>query len=69
MKIAHVPAVRELATASAGQVVRREERELSNGVVVVVRTDKGSPQSGKIEIPYYSEDEKEWTLDVLAGKG
>ena len=45
----------------------RQERELSNGVVVIVKTKKGSPGSGKIEIPYYSEDEKEWTLRVLAG--
>lgn len=45
----------------------REERELSNGVVVIVKAKTGSPGSGKIEIPYYSEEEKAWTLNVLAG--
>ena len=45
----------------------RQEHELSNGVVVIVKAKKGSPESGKIEIPYYSEDEKAWTLNILAG--
>lgn len=52
-------------TSEAGTV--REEHELSNGVVVIVKIKAGRPGSGKIEIPYYSEDEKAWTLNVLAG--
>ena len=46
-----------------------QEHELPNGVVVIVKAKKGSPESGKIEIPYYSEDEKAWTLNMLAGNG
>ena len=45
----------------------REEHELSNGVYVIVKTTAGMPESGTIEIPYYSEGEKVWTLSVLAG--
>ena len=54
---------------TGGQGAARQEHELSNGVVVIVKTNKGSPGSGKIEIPYYSEDEKAWTLNMLAGDG
>ena len=55
------------ARPASGDKPVREERELSNGVVVIVKAKTGSPESGKIEIPYYSEEEKAWTLNVLAG--
>lgn len=48
---------------------RREERELANGLFLVIKEKVTEKGTGTIEIPYYSEDEKEWVLDALAGPG
>lgn len=47
---------------------KREERELPNGVFVVIKEDGVEVGGGKIEIPYYSVTEKEWVLNALAGR-
>lgn len=44
----------------------REERELPNGVFLVIKETPGEACNGKIEIPYYSVVEKEWVLKALA---
>ena len=43
----------------------REERELPNGVFLVIKEHGDDVGSGKIEIPYYSLTEKEWVLRAL----
>jgi ParB family chromosome partitioning protein len=48
---------------------KREERELRNGVFLVIKESRGQAGSGTIEIPYYSPDEKDWVLKALAGQG
>ncbi len=46
---------------------RREELELPNGVFLVIKSSLTSPNGGgHIEIPYYSEEEKRWVLEVLS---
>jgi ParB family transcriptional regulator, chromosome partitioning protein len=47
---------------------RREERELQNGLFLVIK-ESGETCSGTIEIPYYSELEKEWVLEALSAEG
>lgn len=48
---------------------KREERELRNGLFLVIKESRAQAGSGTIEIPYYSPDEKEWVLNVLAERG
>ncbi len=56
----------EQRTAADSSKRAREERELANGVFVVIKDDGGELCSGKIEIPYYSVTEKEWVLNTLS---
>lgn len=44
----------------------REERELPNGVFLIIKENLGEVCSGTIEIPYYSEAEKAWVLSALS---
>lgn len=48
---------------------KREERELRNGLFLVIKESRDRTGSGTIEIPYYSADEKDWVLKALAGHG
>jgi ParB family chromosome partitioning protein len=44
---------------------RKEEIELPNGVFVIIRCSR-DPESGTIEVPYYSQHEREWTIKALS---
>jgi ParB family chromosome partitioning protein len=48
---------------------KREERELRNGLFLVIKEDCDQTCSGTIEIPYYTQDEKEWVLEALSEQG
>jgi ParB family transcriptional regulator, chromosome partitioning protein len=48
---------------------RRDERDLPNGVFLVIKENARDTSCGTIEIPYYSEEEKEWVLVALASAG
>jgi ParB family chromosome partitioning protein len=45
---------------------KREERELRNGLFLVIKESRAQAGSGTIEIPYYSPDEKDWVLKTLS---
>jgi len=45
---------------------KREERELRNGLFLVIKESRNEAGNGTIEIPYYSQDEKDWVLSVLS---
>jgi ParB family chromosome partitioning protein len=45
---------------------KREERELRNGLFLVIKESREEAGNGTIEIPYYSLDEKEWVLNALS---
>jgi hypothetical protein len=48
---------------------KREECELRNGLFLVIKENRDKKGSGTIEIPYYSEDEKDWVLRALSEQG
>jgi ParB family transcriptional regulator, chromosome partitioning protein len=48
---------------------RRDERDLPNGVFLVIKENSRDTSCGTIEIPYYSEEEKEWVLVALGSAG
>ena len=48
---------------------KREERELRNGLFLVIKENRAQAGSGTIEIPYYSPDEKDWVLNALSERG
>jgi len=48
---------------------KREERELRNGLFIVIKENREKMGSGTIEIPYYSADEKDWVLKALSEHG
>ena len=48
---------------------RRDERDLPNGVFLVIKENSRDTSCGTIEIPYYSDEEKEWVLATLASGG
>jgi ParB family chromosome partitioning protein len=48
---------------------KREERELRNGLFLVIKESPDQAGSGTIEIPYCSLDEKNWVLKVLSDQG
>lgn len=48
---------------------KREERELRNGLFLVIKESRDQAGSGTIEIPYCSLDEKNWVLKVLSEHG
>lgn len=48
---------------------KREERELRNGLFLVIKESRNEAGSGTIEIPFYSPDEKDWVLKVLSEQG
>ena len=48
---------------------KREERELRNGLFVVIKESRAEAGNGTIEIPYYSPGEKDWVLNALSGQG
>lgn len=57
------PASREAVRAS------REERELLNGLFLVIKERRDSACIGTIEIPFYSLEDKNWVLRVLSEQG
>jgi ParB family chromosome partitioning protein len=48
---------------------KREERELRNGLFLVIKESRENAGSGTIEIPYYSLSEKDWVLRALSEQG
>jgi hypothetical protein len=48
---------------------KREERELRNGLFLVIKESRDNAGSGTIEIPYYSSNEKDWVLKALSEQG
>jgi len=48
---------------------KREERELRNGLFLVIKESRDETCSGTIEIPYYTQDEKDWLLGALSEQG
>jgi ParB family chromosome partitioning protein len=48
---------------------KREERELRNGLFLVIKESPEETGRGTIEIPYCSLDEKNWVLKVLSELG
>lgn len=48
---------------------KREERELINGLFLVIKESREEAGRGTIEIPYCSLDEKDWVLKVLSEQG
>ena len=48
---------------------KREERELRNGLFLVIKESRDNEGSGTIEIPYYSANEKDWVLKALSEQG
>ena len=45
---------------------KREERELRNGLFLVIKESRAQAGRGTIEIPYYSPGEKAWVLSALS---
>jgi ParB family chromosome partitioning protein len=45
---------------------RRLEKELPNGVFLVIKESPTQPICGTIEIPYYSREEKDWVMAALS---
>lgn len=43
----------------------KEPRELANGIYLVIRENADGSRAGKIEVPYYSQDERDWVLKAL----
>jgi ParB family chromosome partitioning protein len=48
---------------------KREECELRNGLFLVIKERGDKADSGTIEIPYYSLDDKNWVLKALSEQG
>jgi ParB family chromosome partitioning protein len=48
---------------------KREEHELRNGLFLIVKESREERGSGTIEIPFYSQDEKNWLLTALSEQG
>lgn len=48
---------------------KREERELRNGLFLVIKENRDKLGNGTIEIPYSSVDEKDWVLKALSELG
>lgn len=48
---------------------KREERELRNGLFLVIKESRDKAGSGTIEIPFYSLNEKDWVLRALSEQG
>jgi ParB family transcriptional regulator, chromosome partitioning protein len=48
---------------------KREERELRNGLFLVIKENRDKLGNGTIEIPYCSQDEKDWVLNALSELG
>lgn len=48
---------------------KREERELRNGLFLVIKESRDNTGSGTIEIPFYSSNEKDWVLKALSKQG
>jgi ParB family transcriptional regulator, chromosome partitioning protein len=61
----------EAETRSSRESLRkkREERELRNGLFLVIKECSEKTGSGTIEIPFDSSEEKEWVLRALSGNG
>jgi ParB family transcriptional regulator, chromosome partitioning protein len=48
---------------------KREERELRNGLFLVIKERRDKAGSGTIEIPFDSQDDKDWVLKALSEQG
>jgi ParB family chromosome partitioning protein len=48
---------------------KREEHELRNGLFLIIKESREEQGSGTIEIPFYSQDEKNWLLTALSEQG
>lgn len=48
---------------------KREERELRNGLFLVIKEKRDKAGSGTIEIPFYSLEDKDWVLKALSQQG
>jgi ParB family transcriptional regulator, chromosome partitioning protein len=48
---------------------KREERELRNGLFLVIKESRDKLGNGTIEIPYCSHEERDWVLNALAELG
>jgi ParB family transcriptional regulator, chromosome partitioning protein len=48
---------------------KREERELRNGLFLIIKERRDKSGSGTIEIPYYSVDDMNWVLKALSEHG
>jgi hypothetical protein len=48
---------------------KREEHELRNGLFLIIKESREERGSGTIEIPFYSQDEKNWLLKALSEQG
>jgi ParB family transcriptional regulator, chromosome partitioning protein len=48
---------------------KREEHELLNGLFLIIKESREERGSGTIEIPFYSQDEKNWLLKALSEHG
>jgi ParB family transcriptional regulator, chromosome partitioning protein len=48
---------------------KREEHELRNGLFLIIKECREERGSGTIEIPFYSQDEKNWLLAALSEQG
>lgn len=46
---------------------RKIERELPNGVFLIIKESATEPDCGAIEIPYYSRNERDWLMARLSG--
>lgn len=46
----------------------KQQRELPNGVYVVVRENADGSGSGTLEVPYYSATERDWVIKTLSHK-
>jgi ParB family transcriptional regulator, chromosome partitioning protein len=47
---------------------KREERELRNGLFLIIKEERDKAGSGTIEIPFYSLDDMNWVLKALSGE-
>lgn len=47
---------------------KREERELRNGLFLIIKEGRDKAGSGTIEIPFYSLDDMNWVLKALSGE-
>ena len=64
--LTHTPEATKGRHARRDGTKKRSERELPNGVFLIIKESVTDPTCGTIEIPYYSPEEKHWVMATLS---